>query len=177
MFTRSREGKAPLLFDPEITKSERKKRKQKKRNNQAPEIAMGDQLVNANRTLSEYGNPSLAGTQFAMAITLRSGASYPELRENHGLENSESSMSRSPKKRKMKSSTSGKGIEAEPESKKSSTPGTTKELDILDTELPRPELVSTSGKRNIVPTTEKRFKVINITDNCFKPQAPSTTFE
>ncbi|GAB2301749.1 hypothetical protein Dimus_035774 [Dionaea muscipula] len=51
----------------------------------------------------------------------------------------------------MKMSTSGKGIEAEPENKKSSAPGATKELDIPDTELPRPELVSTSGRRNIVP--------------------------
>ncbi|GAB2297884.1 hypothetical protein Dimus_031969, partial [Dionaea muscipula] len=52
----------------------------------------------------------------------------------------------------MKRSTSGKCIEAEPESKKSFAPGATKELDIPDTELPRSELVSTSGKRNIVPT-------------------------
>ncbi|GAB2280831.1 hypothetical protein Dimus_015454, partial [Dionaea muscipula] len=62
----SREGKALLLFDPEITKSERKKRKQKKMNNQPPEIEMGDQLANANRTLSEYENPSLAGTRSAV---------------------------------------------------------------------------------------------------------------
>ncbi|GAB2270857.1 hypothetical protein Dimus_005721, partial [Dionaea muscipula] len=55
----------------------------------------------------------------------------------------------------MKRSTSGKGIEAEPESKKSSAPGATKELDIPNTELPRPELVPTSGRRNIVPTKVK----------------------
>ncbi|GAB2288476.1 hypothetical protein Dimus_022808, partial [Dionaea muscipula] len=55
----------------------------------------------------------------------------------------------------MKRSTSGKGIEAEPESKKSSAPGATKELDIPDTELPRTELVSTSRKRNIIPTKVK----------------------
>ncbi|GAB2275598.1 hypothetical protein Dimus_010358, partial [Dionaea muscipula] len=82
----------------------------------------------------------------------RSGVSYPEPKENHVLTNSESSTSRSPKKRKMKRSTSGKGIEAEPENKKSSAPGATKELDIPDTELPQPELVSTSRKRNIVST-------------------------
>ncbi|GAB2276660.1 hypothetical protein Dimus_011377, partial [Dionaea muscipula] len=77
-------------------------------------------------------------------ITLRSGASYPEPRENHVLANSESSTSRPPKKRKMKRSTSGKGVDAEPESKKNS-----------DTEMPRPDLVSTSGKRNLVPMKEK----------------------
>ncbi|GAB2284022.1 hypothetical protein Dimus_018505 [Dionaea muscipula] len=155
MFTRSREGKAPLLFDPEITKSEYKKRKQKKRNNHPPEIAMGDQLANANRTLSEYGNPSLARTRSAVAITLRSGASYPEPRENHVLANSERSTSRPQKKRKMKRSTSEKGVVAELESKKNSAPGTTKELNIPDTEMPRPDLVSTSGKRNLVPMKEK----------------------
>ncbi|GAB2284235.1 hypothetical protein Dimus_018701 [Dionaea muscipula] len=64
-------------------------------------------------------------------------------------------MLRSPKKRKMKRSTSGKGVEAEPESKKSSAPRATKELDIPNTELPRSELVLTSGKRNIVPTKVK----------------------
>ncbi|GAB2299845.1 hypothetical protein Dimus_033899, partial [Dionaea muscipula] len=82
----------------------------------------------------------------------RSGASYPEPKENHELPNS---TSRSPKKKKMKRSTSGKGIEVEPKNKKSSAPGATKELDIPDTEQPRPELVSTSGRRNIVPTKVK----------------------
>ncbi|GAB2285887.1 hypothetical protein Dimus_020321 [Dionaea muscipula] len=85
----------------------------------------------------------------------RSGASYPEPKENHELPNPGSSTSRSPKKKKMKRSTSGKGIEPEPESKKSSAPRATKELDIPDTELPRPELVSTSGKRNVVVTKAK----------------------
>ncbi|GAB2286578.1 hypothetical protein Dimus_020975 [Dionaea muscipula] len=85
----------------------------------------------------------------------RSGAFYPEPKENRELPNSGSSTSRSPKKKKMKRSTSGKGIEAEPENKKSSAPGATKELDIPDTELPRPELVSTPGRRNIVPTKVK----------------------
>ncbi|GAB2270593.1 hypothetical protein Dimus_005476, partial [Dionaea muscipula] len=55
----------------------------------------------------------------------------------------------------MKRSASGKGVDTEPESKKNSTPGTTKEVNIPNTELPRPELVSTSGKRNIVPTKVK----------------------
>ncbi|GAB2288625.1 hypothetical protein Dimus_022948 [Dionaea muscipula] len=58
-------------------------------------------------------------------------------------------------------STSGKGIEAEPESKKISAPGATKELDIPDTELSRSELVSTSGKRNIVPLKVKDKDVPN----------------
>ncbi|GAB2297413.1 hypothetical protein Dimus_031518, partial [Dionaea muscipula] len=85
----------------------------------------------------------------------RSGASYPEPKKNHELPNSGSSTSRSPKKKKMKRSTSRKGIEAEPENKKSSAPGATKELNTLDTELPRPGLVSTSGKRNVVVTKAK----------------------
>ncbi|GAB2268824.1 hypothetical protein Dimus_003768, partial [Dionaea muscipula] len=55
----------------------------------------------------------------------------------------------------MKRATSGKGIEAEPESKKSFGPGATKELDIPDTGLPQPELVPTSGRRNIIPTKVK----------------------
>ncbi|GAB2273078.1 hypothetical protein Dimus_007885, partial [Dionaea muscipula] len=55
----------------------------------------------------------------------------------------------------MKRPTCGKGIKAEPESKKSSAPGATKELDIPDTELPWPELVLTSERRNIVPTKVK----------------------
>ncbi|GAB2299731.1 hypothetical protein Dimus_033785 [Dionaea muscipula] len=59
-------------------------------------------------------------------------------------------MSRSPKKRKMKRSTSRKGIEAEPESKKSSTPRATTELNNPDTELYRPELASTSGEGTVV---------------------------
>ncbi|GAB2265751.1 hypothetical protein Dimus_000787, partial [Dionaea muscipula] len=48
-----------------------------------------------------------------------------------------------------------KRFEAEPESKKSSAPRDIKELDIPDTELPRPELVSTSGKSNVVVTKAK----------------------
>ncbi|GAB2299681.1 hypothetical protein Dimus_033738, partial [Dionaea muscipula] len=91
----------------------------------------------------------------------RSGASYPEPRENHELANSGSSTLRSLKKRKMKRSTSGKGIEAEPESKKSSAPGATKELDISDIELPRSKLVSTSEKRNIVPTKDTSAPAFN----------------
>ncbi|GAB2276058.1 hypothetical protein Dimus_010800 [Dionaea muscipula] len=61
----------------------------------------------------------------------------------------------------MRRSTSGKGVDAEPEIKKNSAPGTTKELDIPDTELPQPDLVSTSGKRNFVPTKEKEEEVLN----------------
>ncbi|GAB2268961.1 hypothetical protein Dimus_003896 [Dionaea muscipula] len=61
----------------------------------------------------------------------------------------------------MKRSTSGKGIEVEPESKKSSAPGATKGLDIPNTELPRSELVSTSGKRNIVPTKDTSAPAFN----------------
>ncbi|GAB2302448.1 hypothetical protein Dimus_036458 [Dionaea muscipula] len=55
----------------------------------------------------------------------------------------------------MKRFSSGKGVDAEPESKKNSAPGTTKEIDIPHTEVPRPDLVLTSGKRNLVPTKEK----------------------
>ncbi|GAB2288030.1 hypothetical protein Dimus_022375 [Dionaea muscipula] len=75
--------------------------------------------------------------------------------ENHVLANPESSTSRPPKKRKMKRSTSGKGVDAELESKKNAAPGTMEELDIPTIELPRPDLVSTYGKRNFVPTKEK----------------------
>ncbi|GAB2281245.1 hypothetical protein Dimus_015850 [Dionaea muscipula] len=89
----------------------------------------------------------------------RSGASYPESRENYELANSGNSTLRSPKKRKMKRSTSGKGVEAEPESKKSSALGATKELDIPNTELPRSELVSIPEKRNIDPM---KFKQRNL---------------
>ncbi|GAB2280830.1 hypothetical protein Dimus_015453 [Dionaea muscipula] len=60
----------------------------------------------------------------------------------------------------MKRSTSGKGVDAEPESKKNSAPRTTKELDLPDTEMPRSDLVSNSGKRNLVPTKEKE-EVLN----------------
>ncbi|GAB2294915.1 hypothetical protein Dimus_029106, partial [Dionaea muscipula] len=120
------------------------------------EEAIG-QLANQNSNRPPGALPSNLETnpRDVKAITLRSGASYPEPRENHVLANSESSTSRSPKMRKMKRSTSGKGIEAEPESKKSSALGATKELDIPDTELPRPKLVLTSGKRNIVSTKVK----------------------
>ncbi|GAB2295057.1 hypothetical protein Dimus_029239, partial [Dionaea muscipula] len=52
-----------LLFDLEITKSKRKRRKNKNWKNQPLEIAMGDQEGNRDRTLSEYGNPSLAETR------------------------------------------------------------------------------------------------------------------
>ncbi|GAB2281124.1 hypothetical protein Dimus_015730 [Dionaea muscipula] len=96
---------------------------------------------------SNYVNP-----QWGDNNNPRSGASYPEPKENHELPNSGSSTSRSPKKKKMKRSTSRKGIEAEPENKKSSAPRATKELNIPDTELARPGLVSTSGKKNVVVT-------------------------
>ncbi|GAB2281586.1 hypothetical protein Dimus_016165, partial [Dionaea muscipula] len=55
----------------------------------------------------------------------------------------------------MKRSTSRKGIEAEPESKKSSAPSATTKPDNPDTELSRPELVSTSGKGVAVATKVK----------------------
>ncbi|GAB2288046.1 hypothetical protein Dimus_022391, partial [Dionaea muscipula] len=98
------------------------------------------QLANQNSNRPPGALPSNTETnpRDVKAITLRSGSSYPEPKENHVLANSESSTSRSPKKRKMKRSTSGKGIEAEPESKKSSTPRTTKEVDIPDIELSWP---------------------------------------
>ncbi|GAB2290538.1 hypothetical protein Dimus_024817 [Dionaea muscipula] len=81
MFTRSREGKEPLLPDPEITKSERKRRKQKKRNNQPPEVAMGDQLENANRTHAEYENPYLTRTHSSIVARIARtsrGATIPK---------------------------------------------------------------------------------------------------
>ncbi|GAB2266421.1 hypothetical protein Dimus_001429, partial [Dionaea muscipula] len=110
---------------------------------------------NSNRPPGALPSNTKTNPRDVKAITLRSGASYPEPRENHVLANSESSTSRPPKKRKIKRSTSGKGVDVEPESKKNSAPRTTKELDIPDTELPRPDLVSTSGKRNFIPTKEK----------------------
>ncbi|GAB2303354.1 hypothetical protein Dimus_037345 [Dionaea muscipula] len=110
---------------------------------------------NSNRPPGALPNNTEMNPRDVKAITLRSGVSYPEPRENHVLANSESSTSWPPKKRKMKRSTSGKGVDAEPESKKNSAPRTTKEHDIPDTEIPRPDLVSSSRKRNLVPTKEK----------------------
>ncbi|GAB2270941.1 hypothetical protein Dimus_005801 [Dionaea muscipula] len=55
----------------------------------------------------------------------------------------------------MKRSTSGKGVDVEPASKKNSAPGTTNEIDTPDTEVSRPDLASTSGKRNLAPPKEK----------------------
>ncbi|GAB2270757.1 hypothetical protein Dimus_005626, partial [Dionaea muscipula] len=55
----------------------------------------------------------------------------------------------------MKRSTSRKGVDVEPASKKNSAPGTTKEIDTPNTEEARPDLASTSGKSNLVPTKEK----------------------
>ncbi|GAB2286302.1 hypothetical protein Dimus_020719 [Dionaea muscipula] len=76
------------------------------------------QLANQNSNRPPGALPSDTETnpRDVKAITLRSGASYPEPTENHELPNTGSSTSRSPKKRKMKRSISGKGIEAEPES-------------------------------------------------------------
>ncbi|GAB2290134.1 hypothetical protein Dimus_024418, partial [Dionaea muscipula] len=89
------------------------------------------------------------------AITLRSGASYPEPKGTPVLANSESSTSRSPGKRKMKRSTSGKGVDVESVSKKNSALGTIKEIDTPDTKVSRPDSSLTSGKRNLAPPKEK----------------------
>ncbi|GAB2272801.1 hypothetical protein Dimus_007621, partial [Dionaea muscipula] len=110
---------------------------------------------NSNRPPGALHSNTETNPRDVKAITLRSGASYPEPRESHVLANSESSTSRPSKKRKIKRSKSKKGVDAEPESKKNSAPGTTKELNIPNTELPRPDLVSTSGNRNFVPTKKK----------------------
>ncbi|GAB2273028.1 hypothetical protein Dimus_007840 [Dionaea muscipula] len=115
------------------------------------------QLANLNSSWPPEALPSNAETnpRDVKAITLRSETSYPEPRENHVLENLESSTSRPPKKRKMKRSTSGKGVEIEPANKKNPALGITKEIDIPDTDVPRPDLASTPGKRNLAPTKEK----------------------
>ncbi|GAB2273415.1 hypothetical protein Dimus_008210, partial [Dionaea muscipula] len=115
------------------------------------------QLANQNNNRPPGALPSNTETnpRDVKAITLRSGASYPEPRGNHELPNMGSSTSRSPKKRKMKRSTSGRGIEAELESKKSSAPRAIIELSDPGTELSRPELASTSGKGTAVATKVK----------------------
>ncbi|GAB2301685.1 hypothetical protein Dimus_035714 [Dionaea muscipula] len=115
------------------------------------------QLANQNSNRPPEALPSNTETNPSdvKAITLRSGASYLEPKGKLILANSESSNSRSPRKRKMKRSTSGKGVDVEPASKKNSAPGTTKEIDTPDTEVSRPDLASTSGKRNLAPPKEK----------------------
>ncbi|GAB2275746.1 hypothetical protein Dimus_010496, partial [Dionaea muscipula] len=110
------------------------------------------QLANLNNNRQPRALPSDIETNLkdVKAITLRSGASYLEPRVNSALANSTNSSSRSPKKRKIKRSTTEKGVDMEPASKKNSPPlpGTIKEIDVPDTEVSRQESAPASEKGN-----------------------------